>query len=389
MSRAAPVILVAPDSFKGSLSASRFCEIAERVLGAQLPQVEIATRPMADGGEGTVEAVLQGAGGTPYRTRVTGPLGEPVEALWGMLPDGRTAVIEMAAASGLPLVADEARDPLRASSFGTGELIRAALDAGAQRIILGLGGSATNDGGAGALQALGLRLLDADGRPLPTGAGALEKLAAIDASGLDPRLARTEVILASDVTNPLLGPKGATAVYGPQKGVDEQTGPRLEAGLARFAEITARLTGVDHRETAGAGAAGGMGFGMLSWLGAALRSGFEVVADLVGLPEVFESGRLCLVVTGEGAINDQSAQGKLVGRIAQMSQAYGVAVVALAGALQPGCEALYGLGVVSMQSIVPRPMTLEQAMRDSEELLAARLRDLAGIVKLTSSCAWP
>ncbi len=375
--RGRPIVLVAPDSFKGSLSAARFCDIADQVLPQYLPGVEVVARPMADGGEGTVEAVIRGAGGTLRTAQVTGPLGEPVQAQWGLLPDGQTAVIEMAAASGLPLVPEARRDPLRATSYGTGELVRAALEAGARRLIVGLGGSATNDGGAGALQALGLRLLDARGEALPPEARSLTRLAAIDASGLDRRLSETEVILASDVTNPLLGPHGATAVYGPQKGVDAPLQPVLEAALARFAEHTAQATGTDHRETAGAGAAGGMGFGFLSWLHAGLRSGFEVIGELVGLPEVFESGRLRLVITGEGAINDQSAQGKLVGRIAQMASARRVPVIALAGALQTGYEVLYDLGVASMQSIVTRPMGLQEAIGTAETLLAARLRDVA------------
>jgi glycerate kinase len=267
MNRAPMRILVAPDSFKGSLDAPEFCAIAEQVFTACLPGSEVVGLPMADGGEGTAEALVRGTAGEMHPLRVTGPLGETVEASYGLLGDGITAVVEMARASGLPLVPADRLDPLRATSRGTGELIAAALEQGVEHIILALGGSATNDGGMGALQALGFAFLDRTGSPVkPTGEG-LEEIVSVVAERVHPRLGGVSITIASDVTNPLLGERGATATYGPQKGADTQTSARLERGLTRFAEVTAEFTGSDHRGTSGAGAAGGMGFGFLSYTG--------------------------------------------------------------------------------------------------------------------------
>ena len=373
-------ILVVPDSFKGSLSSLRFCEIAAEVLPRRLPGCSLVTMPMADGGEGTAECLVHGTGGELVACRVTGPMSETVEARYGLLGDGRIAVVEMAQASGLPLVPEGRRDPLVATSRGTGELIVHALEQGVERIILGLGGSATNDAGVGALEALGFRFLDAGGRELGPGGAGLAELAKIETGGAHPRLDACELLIASDVTNPLLGERGATRTYGPQKGADEAALAILERALEHFAELSVQALGRDHRETRGAGAAGGMGFGFLSYLGAGLRSGFEVVAEAYGLERILRQGEVDLLITGEGAINFQTAQGKLVGRIAALGKRHGVPVIALAGAVEGDVAELYDAGITSMSSIVDRPMSLEQAMARTETLLEHKLADLGSLL---------
>ena len=373
-------ILIAPDSFKGSLSSLRFCEIAAEVLPRRLPGCSLVTMPMADGGEGTAECLVQGTGGELVACWVTGPMGEAVEAHYGLLGDGRTAVVEMAQASGLPLVPEGRRDPLVTTSRGTGELIVHALEQGVERIILGLGGSSTNDAGVGALQALGFRFLDAGGRELGPGGGSLTELAKIETDGAHPRLDACELLIASDVTNPLLGERGATRTYGPQKGADEAALAILERAMEHFAELSVQALGRDHRETPGAGAAGGMGFGLLSYLGASLRSGFEVVAEAYGLERILRQGEVDLLITGEGAINFQTAQGKLVGRIAALGKRHNIPVIALAGAVEGDVAELYDAGISSMSSIVDRPMSLEQAMARAETLLERKLVDLGSLL---------
>lgn len=369
-------VLVAPDSFKGSMDASTFCAIAEEVFSACLPGCEVLGLPMADGGEGTAEALVRGTGGELRVLTVRGPMGAPVEASYGLLGDGVTAVVEMAQASGLPLVPPGTHDPLRASSYGTGELITEALRQGAEHVILALGGSATNDGGMGALQALGFRFLDHAGEPVAQTAEALSHIRSVVVADIDVRLGSTRFTIASDVTNPLLGARGATAVYGPQKGADEKALQHLEQGLAHFADITQQATGADYREHPGAGAAGGMGFGFLSYLGAALRSGFEVVAETYGLEQRLQQGHWDLLITGEGQVDSQSVQGKLVGRLAALGQAQQIPVLVLAGSIRGDLEGLYRAGVTSVSSIVEGPMTLEQAMEQTPMLLRRRLTDL-------------
>jgi glycerate kinase len=371
-----PRILLAPDSFKGSIGATQFCDIATEVLCTSLPGCEVLSLPMADGGEGTAEALVRGTGGSLQTLTVTGPMGSPVEANYGLLGDGVTAVVEMAQASGLPLVPPASREPLRATSFGTGELIAEALQQGAEHVILALGGSATNDGGMGALQALGFRFLDDAGEPVAPTAEALRQISALVVDNIHPRLASTRFTIASDVTNPLLGARGATAVYGPQKGADEQALAQLEQGLIRFADISAQTTGIDHREHPGAGAAGGMGFGFLSHLGATLRSGFEVVAEAYGLEQQLRKGHWDLLITGEGQVDHQSIQGKLVGQLAELGQAHKVPVVVLAGSVSGDLEPLYSAGVTSIFSIVEGPVSLESAMEQAPTLLRRRLTSL-------------
>ena len=367
-------IVIAPDSFKGSLAAPQVAEAIARGWQAVFPAAECLLRPMADGGEGTVDAVLAAAGGERRTCTVSGPLGTPVEAHWGWLDNG-TAVIEMAAASGLHRVAADQRDILRACSQGTGELIRQALDAGARHIILGLGGSATNDGGAGLLRALGVRLLDSAGQPLAPGGAALARLAEIDLSGLDPRLAQVPVLVAADVDNPLCGPHGASAVFGPQKGASPEQVRLLDAALTHYAERMAATLGTDHSTEPGAGAAGGLGFAARALLGARFRPGIAVVAELCGLAEAVQGADL--VITGEGRLDAQTLHGKTPLGVARIAHAAGVPVIALAGSLGEGYQRLYAAGLSAAFSLAPGPIDLRQACADAAALLQARATDIA------------
>ncbi|WP_454691567.1 glycerate kinase [Achromobacter aloeverae] len=365
-------IVIAPDSFKESLSAPDTAAAIARGVREACPDAEIVCVPMADGGEGTVDAVLQATGGQWRRTRVRDALGETVEAAWGWI-EPHTAVIEMAAAAGLEQVPPARRDPMRATSHGVGELLRAALDAGAQRIILGLGGSATNDAGAGLLSALGLRILDADGGLLAPGGGALAHAARLDTRELDPRLGRILVEVACDVDNPLCGPKGASAVFGPQKGATPAQVAELDAALAVFADLCARTLGRDERDAPGAGAAGGLGFAAHAFLGARFRPGVELVAELGGLAAAMQGADLAF--TGEGRMDEQTLHGKTPAGVARIGKAAGVPVVALAGSLGAGYERLNEAGIVAAFSLAPGPITLEQACARAAELLADRARD--------------
>lgn len=363
-------IVAAPDSFKGSISSVQAAEAIRTGVLRAAPEADVAIVPMADGGEGTVDAVLAAVGGKRIAVTVVGPLGRPVEAVYGLLPDGRTAVIEMAAASGLPLVSADERDPLSATTYGTGELIRDALDRGAERILIGLGGSATNDGGMGMAQALGVRFLDADGAPIDGyGCGRmLERIASIDGSGLDPRFAAAEVTVLSDVTNPLCGPNGASAVYGPQKGATPAMVEQLDRGLARYAERVEAFNGRRVRDMPGAGAAGGLGAGLAAFGRTELKPGIRVVLELAGFERIVAGA--ALVITGEGRTDGQTAFGKVPAGIAAEAGRFGVPVVCLSGGLGAGAETLYETGIAALFSIANRPMTLDEAMRGAEALLA-------------------
>lgn len=330
-------VLIAADKFKGSLTAVQVAAHVEAGLRKGAPGVTVTSVPVADGGDGTVDAAV--AGGFERRTvRVTGPLGEPVDASYALL-DG-TAVVEMAEASGLRHLPPGIFAPLTATTYGTGELLRAALDAGARSIVLGVGGSATNDGGAGMLSALGARLLDAEGVPVAPGGAALAALATADLSGLDPRLADTEVVLASDVDNPLLGPKGAAAVYGPQKGASEAEVAALDAALGRYVAV---LGAADAAEAPGAGAAGGIGFGALVGLGASFRAGIDVMLDVLGFEAALDG--IDLVITGEGSLDEQTLHGKAPVGVAQAARARGIDVVAVCGRLALSPSALGAAGI--------------------------------------------
>ena len=367
-------VVVAPDSYKGSVSAVGVAAALERGVLRVFPQAEVRKIPIADGGEGTVEALVTATGGKIRQERVRGPLGEAVEAYWGILGDGETAVIEMAAASGLPLVPSERRDPRITTTYGTGELIRAALDAGLRRIIIGIGGSATNDGGTGMAQALGAKFLAADGTELPPGGGALAKLKTMDLSGLDSRLAATEITVACDVDNPLCGSRGASAVFGPQKGATPAMVAELDSALAHFAECARAATERDVADLAGAGAAGGLGAGLLFFTPAKLRPGVEIVLEAVKFADIVKDA--AFVITGEGRTDFQTAYGKAPVGVAKVAKQFGVPVFCISGGLGDGADDVLAQGIDATMSICSRPLSLEECMRDGATLIeeaAARL----------------
>ncbi|MEE5114361.1 glycerate kinase [Pseudomonas alliivorans] len=376
-------IVIAPDSFKDSLSAQAVANAIASGLAEVWPDAELVKCPMADGGEGTIEALLDACKGQWMSAQVSGPLGDRLEAHWGWLAQSRTAIIEMAMASGLQLLTLTQRDACLTSTAGTGQLISAALDAGAQRVILAIGGSATNDGGSGMISALGARFLDRDDRPLPGGGLALADLARIDLSGLDPRLAGVRVEIAADVDNPLCGPNGASHIFGPQKGASPDQVLALDAALAHFADHSARTLGHDLRDSPGSGAAGGMGFAAKAYLNASFRAGVEVVADLTGLEQALRGADL--VITGEGRFDAQTLRGKTPLGVARVAQRQQVPVIVLAGTLGEGYEQLYQHGISAAFALTSGPMDLEKACREAPRLLHERARDVARVWQLAAS----
>ncbi|OQP06745.1 glycerate kinase [Geobacillus sp. 46C-IIa] len=373
-------VVIAPDSFKESLSALEVAEAVERGFRTVFPEAEYVKVPMADGGEGTVQSLVDATGGRIVEVKVTGPLGEPVLAFFGLLGDGKTAVIEMAAASGLHLVPRDRRNPLVTTTRGTGELIRAALDAGATHLIIGLGGSATNDGGAGMVQALGGRLLDRDGRDIRSGGGALADLQAIDLSGLDPRLKSVRIDVACDVDNPLTGPKGAAAIFGPQKGATPDMVAILDRNLAHYADVIHRELGKQVGDIPGAGAAGGLGAGLLAFLPAELKRGVDIVIETVQLAERVKGADL--VITGEGRIDGQTVFGKTPIGVAKTAKRFGVPVIGIAGSLGDDSAAVLDHGIDALFTIVPGVVSLEKALKDAEYYLSQAARHIASVYRL-------
>lgn len=355
-------IVLAPDSFKGSLTAAEVCAAMEEGIRHFLPDAEVVSAPMADGGEGTVQSLVDATGGTFIVETVTGPLGQPVEARFGILGDGHTAVIEMAAASGLPLVPEQQRNPLQTTTFGTGELIRAALKRDCSHLIIGIGGSATNDAGTGMAQALGVRLLDEHGHELPKGCsgGDLERLHAIDVGKLDERVVPADFRVACDVDNPLYGPCGAAYIYGPQKGADPQMVRQLDAGLRNFAEVVRRDLGIEVADMPGAGAAGGLGAGLTAFCGARLEPGVDIVLDAIDLQGRAQGADL--IITGEGAINYQTAFGKAPSGPVRVSQQLGCPNLVIAGSVDLEANQLHEHGFGPLFSICNGPLSLREAM---------------------------
>jgi len=375
-------IIIAPDSFKDSLSAAGVAQAIVEGLAQVWPDAQMIQCPMADGGEGTVDAVLAACHGELRRQTVHGPLGAPVQARWGWLADSHTAIIEMAEASGLQLLPPDQRDACRTTTFGTGELIRAALETGARRIILAIGGSATNDGGAGAMQALGVQMFDADDQPLPPGGLALAQLARISLDSLDPRVAEVRFEIAADVNNPLCGPHGASAIFGPQKAASPQQVQQLDAALGHFADHCARVLPTDVRDEPGSGAAGGLGFAAKAFLGAQFRAGVEVVADLVGLDAAVRGADL--VITGEGRFDAQTLRGKTPFGVARIARQHGVPVIVIAGTLGEGYEQMYSHGVDAAFALPSGPISLEQACSEAPRLLRERAADIARVWRVAA-----
>lgn len=367
-------VVIAPDSFKEALSADEAARAIARGVRAVRPDAEIDLIPMADGGEGTVRALVEATGGQYYRSEVTGPLGKTVEAEWGMLGGGtRTAIVEMAAASGLALVPEQLRDPERTTTFGTGQLVHAALDAGARKVIIGIGGSATSDGGTGAAQAWGIRFLDTSDTPLPPGltGGDLHRIARIDMALRDPRIEEAALHVACDVDNPLTGPNGAACIYAPQKGATPEQVARLDAGLVHLAEIIERDLHLNVRDFPGAGAAGGLGAGLVAFAGAELAPGIELVMEASRFAERVAGADL--ILTGEGRLDRQSTMGKTIAGIARCAARLHVPVIALAGRLGEGVEACDRI-LDGYHAITPDDMPLSEALARTAELLEATTR---------------
>ena len=356
-------IVVAPDSFKGSLSAEQICDIVENAAHEVFPGCEVVKVPAADGGEGTVDSVLASSSGQLRTKTVSDALGRPIAASYALLDSGK-AVIEMAAASGLPQIAEADRDVMHSSTRGTGELILDALDHGCREIMIGLGGSATNDGGAGMAAALGVRFLNAAGEelmPVPADFAAIER---VDISHLDPRVSDTHFVLMSDVRNPLLGEEGATRVYGPQKGVTDAVFDELESGMSHYIDKVEYAVGFPVRNIPGAGAAGGLGAGLLAFTRAEVTSGIEKVLDLADFDSKLRGADLA--VTGEGRMDSQSVYGKVTAGVGKRCEAAGVPCLALVGSVGEGAEAMYDCGITSIVPTVDRIMTLREAIRNAE-----------------------
>ena len=370
-------ILLVPDSFKGTLSSRQVCQVMAGQLRRFFPQAQVKSIPVADGGEGSVEAFLAAAGGERRTRTVTGPFGEPVEAFYGILGDGRTAVIEMAACAGLPL-AEGRLNPERATTYGVGELLLAAKEAGCTKAILGLGGSCTNDGGVGAAAALGAKFTRADGAAFVPSGGTLGEIAALDVSPVAQALQGMELTAMCDIDNPLYGDAGAAAVFAPQKGADAAMVARLDAGLRHLGQVAARCLGRDFSHLPGAGAAGGLGFGMAAFCGAQLRMGIDAVLDAVGFDSLLPGTDV--VFTGEGKIDSQSARGKVVSGVAVRCRKAGVPVVAVVGQIGQGFEEMYQQGLTAVFSINRAAQPFAESRFHAGENLALTMENIARLL---------
>jgi glycerate kinase len=360
-------IVIAPDSFKGSVSAMEAAIAIEKGVKNYLPDVDTVLLPVADGGEGTMDSLVDATGGKKVQVEVKGPLGDLVVAEYGRLGDGKTCIIEMASASGLYLIPEERKNPLLTTTYGTGQLIKKALDDGCRHFILAVGGSATNDGGIGMLQALGMRLLDSTGKDVGFGGDVLDQIVKIDDSNFDARIAESTFLIASDVQNPLVGPDGASHVFGPQKGATPEMVEKLDKKLKYFADLVCEKTGISLHDKPGAGAAGGIGGAFQAFFPSTMKRGIDIVIDYTHLAEALKGADL--LITGEGQIDFQTASGKTPMGVAQEAQKQGVPTIALAGSIGRGIEDLYQYGIHSIHSIVNAPMSLQEAMERAPQLL--------------------
>lgn len=372
--------ILAPDSFKESMSAKKACLAMEKGIKSIFPHAECVIVPMADGGEGTVDSLVSLSNGEIIHTEVIGPAGEKVTARYGLIGEKQTAVIEMAAASGLELLSPKERNPLQTTTYGTGQLIKHALDKGAKRFLIGIGGSATNDGGAGMLQALGVSFKDENGQELPFGGGALERLHSIDISGLDERLQTVEINVACDVNNPLIGENGASAIFGPQKGATPEMVKILDRNLTHYADLVHKHLGKDITYTAGAGAAGGLGAGLLAFLNAELKKGIDLVIEYTGLEELIKGADY--VFTGEGSIDGQTLFGKTPYGVAAIAKKYSVPVIAFAGRIGEGTEALFDNGFNAIIGINKGVTSLEEALEKGEENMAFAVENVCRVLAI-------
>ena len=373
-------ILVAPDSFKGSLTAMEAAESIGRGINKADSEIDVDLLPMADGGEGTVQSLVDATEGEIVEKKVTGPLGNKVKAFYGLLGDGETAVIEMAAASGLPLVPEGKQNPLKTTTYGTGELIAAALDAGAQKIIIGIGGSATNDAGVGMAQALGAEILDENGEQIDFGGGSLNQIEQIKLENLDSRLENVEILAACDVDNPLYGKEGAAYVYAPQKGADPEMVKILDQNLRHFNQIAIKELNKDTNQIPGAGAAGGLGAGLVAFLDAELKAGVKIILDLINFEE--RLGNVDLVITGEGMLDGQSINGKTPVGVSRSAAEKNIPVIAISGTLGEGVEKVLDHGINSYFSIIDRPAELKEIIEKSPELLSKLSEQIIRTIKI-------
>jgi glycerate kinase len=375
-------ILIAPDSFKESLKASEVAHAIEEGVKMAIPDAECICVPMADGGEGTVDALVHATGGTIEKVTVRDPLMRQVDSFFGILGDGKTAVIEMAAASGLELLKEDERNPMETTTYGTGQLIKAALDKSCRTLVIGIGGSATNDGGAGMAQALGIRLLDKKMQSIGLGGGSLDHLANIDLVGLDERIENTKIIVASDVNNPLCGENGASNVYGPQKGATHEMIKILDENLNLFGKLLEEKYHIKIRELPGAGAAGGLGAGLVAFLHAELQPGFKIVKEITQLEDLVQ--RADLVITGEGRMDKQTMNGKTPYGVAGLAKKYQKPVIGISGTLGEDYQVLFQEGFDVLISIIDKPMSLESALGNASEMLKFASFNLLRTVKIGS-----
>ncbi len=375
-------ILIAPDSFKGSLSSEDICKIGKKALEQALDNPQIDILPIADGGEGTVASLVINTNGEYVNLGVKGPYDERVNGKYGILGDGETAVIEMSNASGLAIADSTNLNPLKATSYGTGEMILDAVNKGCRKFIIGIGGSATNDCGIGMLQALGFEFQDKDGNSVHGNGESLGIISKIDDENVPEGVLESEYLVACDVDNPLTGPRGATMVYGPQKGADEAALKILEDGMIHFGNLLEDYFGKKIIEVPGAGAAGGMGAALYGFLGAELKSGFEIIKGVINLDELLEEKKYDVIFTGEGQMDHQTLMGKLVLGISSLGKKYDILVIAICGSLNKGWKGMLDKGLTAAYSIVNKPMTLGEALVDAEELLYDSYYNVGKILKL-------
>jgi len=373
-------IVIAPQAFKGSLSALNVANAVQKGVRRIFPDAQILTCPVADGGDGTLETLVESSGGKIIETNVADPTGKPIVAQWGAMGDGNTAVIEMARTSGLALLTLEERDPLNATTYGLGEIIVSALNKGFRKFIVGIGGSATNDAGAGMAQALGIRLMDREGRNLVFGGAALQNLSVIDTSSIDQRVLESNFQIACDVNNPLTGPEGASAVYGPQKGATEENVRQLDSALGVFAEVTKRDLGKDISNLEGAGAAGGLGAGMIAFVEGHLRAGVDIVLDTVNLAEKLESADL--VITGEGSIDFQTVYNKAPIGVARMAKARGIPTIGISGMLGKNYQIVHNHGIDAALSIANGPISLEESLQNAPSLISEAVEESLRLISV-------
>ena len=373
-------VVAAPQTFKGSISALNAAEAISIGVKNIYPSAEVLLCPVADGGDGTLETLVEVSNGNIVECVVEGPTGTPVEAQWGAMGDEQTAVIEMARTSGLALLDLNERDPLNASTYGLGEAILSALDQNYRKFIIGIGGSATNDGGAGMAQAVGISLKDEFGKEIPRGGAALSKLHSIDTVGIDPRIKQSEFMVACDVNNPLTGPEGASAVYGPQKGATPEMITQLDEALKNFAETILRDLGEEVEHISGAGAAGGLGAGMMAFMGGTLKPGVDIVLDTVGLADKLKGPDI--VITGEGGIDFQTVYDKAPIGVAKLAKTLGIPTIALAGLVGKDFQVVHREGIESVFSIVNGPMTLENASSNAHRLIVESTEQVMRLLRV-------